>query len=95
VHVVPQAEIVRVMIESAKKEFRRRRKATAIPETASVSTKISEGTKKWGHGACRAIVWLIDHCGDRFQEAEGAPGFGAVVVEAGVEAFEFFQIVET
>ncbi len=42
----------------------------------------------------RAIVWLIDlRCGS-FEEAQGGPGFGAVVVEAGVESREDFRVMK-
>ena len=43
----------------------------------------------------RAVVWLIDFRGWCFQEAQGGPGFGAVVVEAGVETLKNLQVMET
>jgi hypothetical protein len=43
----------------------------------------------------RAIVWLIDCWWRGFQQAEGGPGFGAVVVKAGVETFKAFHVVES
>lgn len=42
----------------------------------------------------RVVVWLIDLGRGCFEEAQGGVGFGAVVVEAGVEAFEGFEVVE-
>ena len=42
----------------------------------------------------RAIVWLIDNRRWCFEETEGRPGFGAVVVKAGVQAFEGFVVME-
>lgn len=42
----------------------------------------------------RAIVWLIDLRWGSFEETQGGVGSGAVVVEAGVETFEGFGVVE-
>jgi len=45
--------------------------------------------------ARRAVVWLIDCRWRGLQQAEGGPGFGAVVVEAGVETLKAFHVVES
>ena len=42
----------------------------------------------------RAVVWLVDLRWGSFEEAQGGVGFGAVVVEAGVEAFEGFRVMQ-
>ena len=42
----------------------------------------------------RAVVWLIDLWRGCFEEAQGGVGFGAVVVEAGVEGLENFRVVK-
>ncbi|MEY4570744.1 MAG: hypothetical protein RLZZ398_2183, partial [Verrucomicrobiota bacterium] len=42
----------------------------------------------------RAVVWLIDLRRGSFEEAQGGAGFSAVVVEAGVETFEGFGVME-
>ena len=42
----------------------------------------------------RAVVWLADFWRGSFEEAQGGVGFGAVVVEAGVEALEGFRVVK-
>jgi hypothetical protein len=42
----------------------------------------------------RAVVWLADFWRGGFEEAQGGLGFGAVVVEAGVEALEGFRVVK-
>ena len=44
--------------------------------------------------APRAVVWLIDLWRGGFEEAQGGVGFGAVVVEAGVEALEGFRVMK-
>jgi hypothetical protein len=46
-------------------------------------------------GRCRAVVWLIDLRRGSFEKAQGGPGFGAVVVEAGAETLEAFRVVKT
>jgi hypothetical protein len=42
----------------------------------------------------RAVVWLADFWRGGFEEAQGGVGFGAVVVEAGVEVLEGFRVVK-
>ena len=42
----------------------------------------------------RAVVWLIDLGRGSFEQAQGGPGFGAVVVEAGVESLEALRVVK-
>ena len=42
----------------------------------------------------RAVVWLADFWRGSFEEAQGGVGFGAVVVEAGVEGLENFRVVK-
>jgi hypothetical protein len=42
----------------------------------------------------RAVVWLVDLRRGSFEEAQGGVGFGAVVVEAGVEALEGFRVMK-
>jgi len=54
------------------------------PETFSAYDKVRP----------RAVVWLIDLGRGSFDKAQGGPGFGAVVVEAGVETLEAFRVVK-
>ena len=52
------------------------------------------GAGGWASGRGRAVVWLADFWRGGFEEVQGGVGFGAVVVEAGVEALEGFRVVK-
>ena len=48
--------------------------------------------QRWGDP--RAVVWLVDFRWRSFEEAQGGVGFGAVVVEAGIETLEGFFVMK-
>ena len=72
-------------------------KSSGLPTAIFRPSRILPVRIRWCEGegrVNRAVVWLADFWRGVFVEAQGCVGYGAVVVEAGVEAFEGFCVVK-